>query len=104
MLLDLLLEVLLEDLDLDLDLNDSNDINYTKLYKEYVKNTDYEVIQRNNFYYNLLYTLKKWGCNIIKFEYFEIKNEPKFIIDRQNINYSQLEALCKKEEVSMKDN
>lgn len=82
-----------------LNLNDTNEINntnniiYNELYKEYKCIENNEIKQRNNYYYNLIYSLKKWGCNIIKFEYFEIKNETKFIIDRQNINYKNTNLL-----------
>ena len=47
-----------------------------------------EEINKRQFYYDLFYTLKKWGCNVIKCEFYNLNNDNQLQISRTP-NYNE---------------
>ena len=64
-------------------------LNYPKnIIDDYAKIIEIEETDKRQFYYNLFYTLKKWGCNILKCEFYDLIEDTTKIINRLDINYN----------------
>lgn len=70
-------------------LQGENKINNTLL-KKYKDLLDIEDERRKQYYYDLFFTLRKWGCNIFKCNYYKNQDEIEFKYKRnEDIDYSK---------------
>jgi hypothetical protein len=82
-------DICFEDISEDIPDNEDLIINYPKTFiEEYAKIIEIEETEKRQFYYNLFYTLKKWGCNVLKCEFYDLIDDTKQIINRSDINYN----------------
>ena len=63
------------------------------VFKEYSLIETLEEKQYKFFYYKLFYTLRKWGCNLIKFDYYNNIDYKEPEIYRDYINYDNVNML-----------
>lgn len=56
--------------------------------EDYAKIIEIEETDKRQYYYNLFYTLKKWGCNVLKCEFYDLIEDTKQVINRIDVNYN----------------
>lgn len=82
----------------DIEINESIEENSTEIdnndmLKDYINLVLIEDNEKKQFYYNLFYTLKKWGCNNIKCEFYDYIQDIKPEIKRDLIDYKNVNML-----------
>jgi hypothetical protein len=74
--------------------NNDNELLHGSIYQKYAKLYEIEEKRREQFYYDLFYTLRKWGCNNLKCEFYYFSSEEEFIFKQiQKVVYDDINMI-----------